>query len=314
MPVTTFTERVRLSGKVDRDAGVIRGVRVCGASSANGNDYAAGSFGNCRQYEGRHVYLNHDHAGRERSVADKLGWLENVRPDADGTPRGDFHILKSHPAAGSVLEAAERNPSLFGFSHVARCRYSPAPGGRKRVEAVEEVQSVDLVSTPATTGGFFESATTRGVTVSTTNKAAAVAALERVAAASTGTTKRKLWRALESLAVAGDSTRAASEAFRAAGVAVLDELFGGGLTLADALAKLKDLHAGHLAAGGTATGGRDGDADTLFPVASGVESRRASRATYDRVAGRIVLAEVAPTAAPGERLRYDRARNRLVGS
>lgn len=139
--------------RVDREKGVIGGALICGLKSANARDYDRQSFGDGSQYKGRHVYLNH---GRERRAEDKIGWFENIRFRADGTPEGDFHVLKSHPMAAVVLEAAERNPGLFGFSHVADCRTSQGAGGRVRVEAVEDVLSVDLVADPATTHGLFE--------------------------------------------------------------------------------------------------------------------------------------------------------------
>ena len=157
-----LTERVAapFAGcRVDREAGVIHGALICGPASKNGNDYSRDSFGDLRQYEGRHVYLNH---ARDRKAEDKIGWFENVRRRDDGMPVGDFHVLRSHPAAGGVFEAAERNPALFGFSHVAVCQ-TKRVGGRQQVESVERVESIDLVAEPATTRGLFE-----GVAVATT--------------------------------------------------------------------------------------------------------------------------------------------------
>jgi len=136
-------------------------VLICGPSSANKRDYLPGSFGDGKQYEGRSVYLNH--ASGVRQAQDKIGWFSNVRLRANGMPEGDFNLLKSHPMAASVFEAAERNPALFGMSHVAMCRTSQK-NGREQIEAVQSVESVDLVSEPATTKGFYES-TNKGVTV-----------------------------------------------------------------------------------------------------------------------------------------------------
>jgi len=145
--------------RVDRENGVIYGALICGPESKNGNDYSRESFGDLAQYEGRHVYLNHS---RDRRTEDKVGWFANVRRRDDGMPVGDFHVLKSHRTAESVFEAAERNASLFGFSHVAQCRAKKV-NGRQKVEAVERVESIDLVAEPATTKGLFE-----GVAVGTT--------------------------------------------------------------------------------------------------------------------------------------------------
>ena len=54
------------------------------------------------------------------------------------------------------MEAAERNPALFGFSHVAVCETSFGADGRERVEGLRAIESVDLVAEPATTKGIFE--------------------------------------------------------------------------------------------------------------------------------------------------------------
>lgn len=155
MTTRRITERVSrpfAGSTVDRDKGVICDVLICGSESANGRDYLPAAFGTGKQYEGRPVYANH---GRERKVEDKLGWFANVRVQ-DGKPRGDFHALKTHPLYDRLMESAERNPALFGFSHVATCKTRRGANGREAVESVETVESVDLVADPATTKGFYE--------------------------------------------------------------------------------------------------------------------------------------------------------------
>lgn len=140
--------------RVDREKGVIYGVKLCGFTSVNGRDYPAEMFRrDIGKYENVPINFNH---GRERRVEDVAGRIKAPRVDADGTPRGDAHLLKSHPMYERVMEAAERDPGLFGFSHVALCRTKAGTGGRERVEGMDSVESVDLVAQPATTGGFFE--------------------------------------------------------------------------------------------------------------------------------------------------------------
>jgi hypothetical protein len=157
MPVRRIAERVSTPfarAAVDREHGVIRGVKLCGGTSANGRDYPPEVFRrDVGKYEGAAIYADH---GRDRSVDRKLGWIESPRVDADGTPRGDAHLLKTHPLYDRVMEAAERNPALFGFSHVALCETSFGPDGRERVDGLRAVESVDLVAEPATTKGIFE--------------------------------------------------------------------------------------------------------------------------------------------------------------
>ncbi len=157
MAVKRLTERVSTpfaGASVDREKGIIRGVKLCGGSSANGRDYPPEVFRrDVRKYEGAAIYADH---GRDRSVDRKIGWIESPSVDADGTPRGDAHLLKTHPLYERVMEAAERNPAMFGFSHVALCETSYGADGRERVEGLRAIESVDLVAEPATTKGIFE--------------------------------------------------------------------------------------------------------------------------------------------------------------
>src|SRR5262249_25432939 len=108
-------------------------------------------------YEGKQVNCDHPAKG-ETSVSAyrRFGWLERVRQEADGGLRGNLAFLRSHPLAGVVCEAAERNPALFGLSHNAQGR-TGREGGKVIVEAIESVTSVDLVADPATVRGLHES-------------------------------------------------------------------------------------------------------------------------------------------------------------
>ncbi len=152
-----ITERVAVpfqGAKVNLESGTIDDVLICGHESANGRDYPAEVFRrDFKAYEGRPVNCDH---GREPSVDRRFGWFSNVRVGEDGRPRGTLNVLTTHPMAARVLEAADRNPALFGFSHVAMCETRTA-NGREIVEAIKRVESIDLVAEPATTKGLFES-------------------------------------------------------------------------------------------------------------------------------------------------------------
>lgn len=142
------------SSKVDRESGHIDGVLICGIESRNNRDYPLAVLRrDYARYEGAAV--NCDHAD-EPTVARRLGWFTNVQPGADGRPRGRLNVLKSHPMAAAVFEAAERNPSLFGMSHVAVCG-TKRINGRETVESINKVLSIDLVADPATTKSLYES-------------------------------------------------------------------------------------------------------------------------------------------------------------
>lgn len=149
------------SPKVDREAGVIRGVRILGAESKNGREYSEPAMRQAATiYEGLGVNTNHparDKASMERPVEDGIGWLSNVAyvPEQKAVV-GELNVLKSHPFADRLFEAAERNPQRFGLSHNADGKV--VKKGQKRiVESIELVRSVDVVQSPATNAGLFES-------------------------------------------------------------------------------------------------------------------------------------------------------------
>lgn len=148
--------------KVDRETGVIRGVKILGSVSKNGRTYTEKAMREAATlYEGRKVNIDHMmREGAERPFRDVFGELRNVSLKEGGV-YGDLHFLKSHPLAEQVCEAAERFPTQFGLSHDAEGRTS-RQGGKLIVESVIAVHSVDLVNTPATNAGLFESVTSTG--------------------------------------------------------------------------------------------------------------------------------------------------------
>lgn len=142
--------------KVDRDLGVIRGVKVLGHVSANGREYSKSAVSKARtMYEGLRVNINHPKkAGDQRDLADRFGRLTRVREASDGL-YADLEYLKSHPLAEMATEAAERMPDQLGLSHNAEGRVVTR-NGKQLVEEIIRVRSVDLVSDPATVRGLFE--------------------------------------------------------------------------------------------------------------------------------------------------------------
>lgn len=148
--------------RVDRERGVIEGVKILGAESKNGRTYTTAAMSRAASlYEG--VRVNVDHRANEhddshkssRRVADRFGVLKNVR-ESDGGLYADLHYLKAHPLAEMTAEMAERMPETVGMSHVADGKIR-RERGRAVVEEITRVFSVDLVSDPATTRGLFES-------------------------------------------------------------------------------------------------------------------------------------------------------------
>ena len=155
-------EHVTTGGRIDREAGVIRGVKILGKISKNRREYTQAALEEAAgHYSGIKVNLNHPSAQeikKSRGVESWIGTLENIAIHADGV-YGDLHLLRSHPYTPVIIEAAERHPGKFGLSHNADCSGFNARG-KAVIESVEKVRSVDLVSSPATTGGLFESMAT----------------------------------------------------------------------------------------------------------------------------------------------------------
>jgi hypothetical protein len=163
-------EEVQQPGRrrVDRAAGVVYGVKVLGTTSPNshgvrgvdGTVYTADALRRAAPlYEG--VAVNADHPPRsqpnaERSSWDRLGRLRNVRVERDGT-FADLHLLKSHPLAERVLEAATSMPDAYALSHNAVGK-GEARGGKYVVTEIPEVHSVDLVADGGTNRSLFEGA------------------------------------------------------------------------------------------------------------------------------------------------------------
>jgi len=146
------------AAKIDREAGIVRGVKVLGQESVNGRSYSDQAMNDAaRLYEGAEVNIDHDRKEphRERGLLEGFGVLKGASRNADGV-FADLHYLKSHPAANVFLERAERFPEKIGLSHNADGRAS-RKGGKTVIESIAKVNSVDVVRNPATNKGLFES-------------------------------------------------------------------------------------------------------------------------------------------------------------
>lgn len=147
------------AGRIDSDAGWIRGVKVLGVRSKNGRRYTAESLRRAAAlYEGVKVNVNHARQGGEgtRDYRDRIGTMRGVRFVEGEGLYADLHFNPRHPLAGQLTWDAEHAPEHAGFSH-----YVEATTRRERgeviVEKIDKVHTVDLVADPATTSGMFES-------------------------------------------------------------------------------------------------------------------------------------------------------------
>jgi hypothetical protein len=148
-------------GTVDRSGKypVIRGVLLCGRESAWKRRYLSEAFAGDRLkvYDDRPVYLNHSESKGSRKYEDQVGWVEpgTVRHNADGLPVGDIGIKPTHLQAESVLWDVENRPQNCSMSHVADINTREGAGGWREVVECKYVDSVDIVTSGATTSTMF---------------------------------------------------------------------------------------------------------------------------------------------------------------
>ena len=156
-----FVDNSGVSLAVDRDAGVIRGVKILGLESRNGRTYPKQTIASALNlYEGAKVNVNHPTGSptSPRDYRDRIGMFKAVRvAEGDKGLFGDFHFNQKHSLAEQLLWDAEHAPENVGFSHNVQARVSRR-NGKVVVEEISRVQSVDLVADPATTNGLFENA------------------------------------------------------------------------------------------------------------------------------------------------------------
>ena len=146
---------------VNRESGVIENVRILGAKSKNGRHYTDQALHDgARLYEGMRCNFDHppkDQPRAERSFSDFAGQLRQCRVDTTlREVRGNFHIATKHRDAELLLEAAEKFSNTFGLSHNADGDVR-MKNDTQIVESLTHVESVDIVTRPATNEGLFES-------------------------------------------------------------------------------------------------------------------------------------------------------------
>lgn len=151
-------ETVLLEATEPTTPGVIPNVKVLGRKSRNRREYTDDAMrGAIHLYEGAIVYTNHGEPGKKhRPMDDRFGRLRNVRFDEQKHElRGDLEHLTTHPSAARLKEDIERKLGYFGLSHDADGLYHMRDGV-KVVSQIEKVNSVDLVTNPATAISLLE--------------------------------------------------------------------------------------------------------------------------------------------------------------
>jgi hypothetical protein len=144
--------------RIDREVGVIYGVKIIGCESKNGRHYPNDTLRNAIPlYENSKVNLDHPgNPSQSRSYHDRFGMIRNVQLRENEGLYADFWFNPKHTIAEQLLWDAEHAPDNVGFSHnveaVVKRQSSTA-----LVEKIVAVRSVDLVADPASTQGLFES-------------------------------------------------------------------------------------------------------------------------------------------------------------
>jgi hypothetical protein len=144
--------------RVDRAAGIIRGVKLLGLVSKNGRRYREAALAEAAGlYEGAKVNINHPkgHPLSPRDYQDRLGVIRRVELRAGDGLFGDLHFNPKHALSEQLVWDSEHAPQNVGLSHNVLARVTRS-GDETVVEAITKVQSIDLVADPATTTGLFE--------------------------------------------------------------------------------------------------------------------------------------------------------------
>lgn len=159
-PLQEYVDSRGVAMTVDRQIGILRGVKLIGLQSRNGRRYRESALHSAATlYEGAKVNVNHPKAGplAPRDYQDRLGVIRDVELRAGQGLFGDLHFNPKHALAEQLLWDAEHNPGNVGFSHNVLARLT-RESEQAIVEEITKVQSVDLVADPATTQGLFEQA------------------------------------------------------------------------------------------------------------------------------------------------------------
>jgi hypothetical protein len=129
--------------------------------SSNGRRYTREAFKRAvarKLYEGCPVYADHpQRSGQPRPVAALVGRLSGIYERNGALYARKFHVLKSHPMAEAIYESCERGLPGLGLSHNAAASAWHFADGVQVITELESVESVDLVSQPATNASLWES-------------------------------------------------------------------------------------------------------------------------------------------------------------
>lgn len=149
--------------KLDRDAGIVYGVKVLGWSGKNGTRvYKRPAVEKALPlYDGAAVNLNHakvepgDMRRPDHDVTKRFGRIINPRITGDGL-YADLKYNRKHWYADTFTEWVDTDPGAIGLSHDAILQGPVNANGTRSIESIPRVFSVDLVADPGSTKGLHE--------------------------------------------------------------------------------------------------------------------------------------------------------------
>ena len=157
-----FTEELEVGfcfkeAQFDADNLVIRNAAVLGAISKNGYTYSENAMrSTARLAEGAKQYIGHMEHKDERSVTELFSVLKNVRYlDTEKKVRGDMHLVDTPEVREEIFPRMQHFKDIIGNSVVVWAEGAENEGVLTLTE-VYKVDSVDLVTDPATNAGIFE--------------------------------------------------------------------------------------------------------------------------------------------------------------
>ena len=156
-----FINTKRKDIRIDRENGVLYGVKILGRTSRNGREYPSSTLQEAIVlYENAKVNLDHPDGDprKPRSYQDRFGMIRNVELRENDGLFAELRFNPKHPLAEQLLWDAEHAPENVGFSHNVEAIVRRADD-RQIIDKIVSVRSVDLVADPATTTGLFESTT-----------------------------------------------------------------------------------------------------------------------------------------------------------
>jgi hypothetical protein len=150
--------------RIDREKGIIRGVKLLGVRSKNRRDYETPGVRESAKklLSGASIYIDHPPtATTPRSYRDKFGVVGTAIEYKPGHGHfGDIHFNPKNQVAEQFIWDVLFAPKSFGMSINSAVKY--ADNGRRNkagdqvVESIEMLRSLDVVTRPGTTDGIFE--------------------------------------------------------------------------------------------------------------------------------------------------------------